>query len=48
LAKLKTAKQIHYFCETDLKNFRFRDQIKTSSGSVMDNIAEGFEMKYRI
>jgi four helix bundle protein len=29
--------------ETDLKNdFRFRDQIKASSGSVMD-IAEGFE-----
>ena len=41
----RLAKENHIICvETELKNeFRFRDQIKASSGSVMDNIAEGFE-----
>jgi four helix bundle protein len=41
----RLAKEIHIISvETDLKNdYRFKDQIKASSGSVMDNIAEGFE-----
>jgi four helix bundle protein len=41
----KLAKEIHLISiETELKSdFRFKNQIKASSGSVMDNIAEGFE-----
>ncbi len=41
----KLAKEIHIISvETGLKtDFRLRDQIKASSGTVMDNIAEGFE-----
>jgi len=41
----KLAKEIYIISkETDLKtDFRFKEQIKASSGSVMDNIAEGFE-----
>jgi four helix bundle protein len=41
----KLAKEVSILSkETDLKNdFRFKEQIKASSGSVMDNIAEGFE-----
>lgn len=41
----KLTKEIHIISiETGLKtNFKLRDQIKASSGSVMDNIAEGFE-----
>jgi len=41
----RLAKEIHLITiETGLKlDFRFKNQIKASSGSVMDNIAEGFE-----
>lgn len=41
----KLAKKIYIISkETDLKtDFRLKEQIKASSGSVMDNIAEGFE-----
>ena len=41
----RLAKEIHFLCiDTEIKtDFRFRDQIKAASGSVMDNIAEGFE-----
>nr|WP_294773530.1 four helix bundle protein [uncultured Flavobacterium sp.] len=41
----KLAKEIYLISkETELKSdFRFKEQIKASSGSVMDNIAEGFE-----
>ncbi len=30
------------------KDFRFRSQIKAAAGSVMDNIAEGFERDSRL
>ena len=41
----RLAKEIHFISiETDLKSdFKFKEQIKSSSGSAMDNIAEGFE-----
>lgn len=41
----RLAKEIHLISiDTELKlDFRFKNQIKASSGSVMDNIAEGFE-----
>ncbi|HQZ24627.1 MAG TPA: four helix bundle protein [Flavobacterium sp.] len=41
----RLAKEIHIISiETGLKSdFKFKEQIKSSSGSVMDNIAEGFE-----
>ncbi|MEP6804757.1 MAG: four helix bundle protein [Flavobacterium sp.] len=41
----RLAKEIHLIAiQTELKSdLRFKNQIKASSGSVMDNIAEGFE-----
>ena len=41
----RLAKEIQVISnETDLKfDCKFNEQIKSSSGSVMDNIAEGFE-----
>jgi four helix bundle protein len=41
----RLAKEIHLIeVQTELKSdLRFKNQIKSSSGSVMDNIAEGFE-----
>ncbi len=41
----KLCQEINYIAyETELKSdFKLRDQIKASSGSIMDNIAEGFE-----
>lgn len=41
----RLAKEIHSIAiETELRSdFKFKNQIKDSSGSVMDNIAEGFE-----
>jgi four helix bundle protein len=41
----RLAKEVHIISiETGLKSdFKFKEQIKSSSGSVMDNIAEGYE-----
>ena len=42
----KLSKEIYLITlnNSDFKNYyRFRDQIRASSGSIMDNIAEGFE-----
>ena len=41
----RLAKEIYIISiETGLKlDFKFKEQVKSSSGSVMDNIAEGFE-----
>ncbi|NBL66071.1 four helix bundle protein [Flavobacterium sp. NST-5] len=42
----KLSKEIYLITQnnSDFKSdFRFRDQIRASSGSIMDNIAEGFE-----
>jgi len=42
-------KLIHFFTQKDLfsKDYRLVGQVKGSSGSIMDNIAEGFERNGR-
>jgi len=44
------AKKVKRLTETELfsKDFRFRGQTNASAGSVMDNIAEGFERGGRL
>src|SRR5690348_14636266 len=41
----KLSVKVFHLTETgpSSKDYKFRDQIRTSAGSVMDNIAEGFE-----
>jgi four helix bundle protein len=41
----RLANEIHIICTiSELKNdYKLKEQIKASSGSIMDNIAEGFE-----
>ena len=42
--------QVFQFTLTDalLKEFRYKEQIKAAAGSVMDNIAEGFDRSSRL
>jgi four helix bundle protein len=44
------AKSIYQLTQAAIfsKEFKFKDQIKSSSGSVMDNIAEGFGRESRL
>jgi four helix bundle protein len=44
------AKKVKVLTESELfsRDFRFRDQTNESAGSVMDNIAEGFERSGRL
>ncbi len=43
-ARLLTKFVFELTCQDQFsRDYRFRDQIRSSSGSIMDNIAEGFE-----
>ena len=43
-ARILSAEIYKISVETELgKDYRFRDQINSASGSIMDNIAEGFD-----
>ena len=49
--KARSLTQLIYpltFAEPIAKDFRFKDQIRGSCGSIMDNIAEGFERGSRL
>jgi four helix bundle protein len=44
------ANKIYVLCEQGKfqKDYRFKDQIRSAAGSIMDNIAEGFERSSRL
>lgn len=46
----RLSKIIFDYTQKDLfsKDYRFKDQIRAAAGSIMDNIAEGFERSSRL